>query len=105
VPIKRPNAVILQRKDGTTVTMYRPVLKGDTLFGVVRGQGQRSILRSEINGMEAAQPAPDKTRFVLMGGSALFAAGLFWAVQHTNAASGPVDPKSFCAWDPDDCGF
>src|SRR5579864_1912526 len=104
IPIKRPNEVWLQRKDGTTVVMYRPVLKGDTVFGVVRGQGQRGIARSEITGVQAAQPAPDKTRFMLMGGSALVGAGLFWAIRHTNSSSAPPSYKDFCSFDPDDCG-
>ena len=101
IPIKHPGQVWLVRSDGTTLLMYKPVFQGDTLLGVVRGQGQRRIPRTEIKGVEAVVPAPDKTRLFLIGGAALAVAGMFWAVRHQSNI--PPSPKDFCAIDPDDC--
>jgi hypothetical protein len=102
IPIKRPREVRLIRNDGTVWLMYRPVYEGDTLFGVVRGQGQRKILRSDIKGVEAPVPAPDKTRLFIIGGGAVAAVGLFWAIRHQSNT--PPAPFAFCSADPDDCG-
>jgi hypothetical protein len=101
IPIKRPNAVWLTQRDGKVLVMYRPIFEGDTLFGVVRGQGQRKVPRSEITDVQAMVPAPDRTRLVLMGSSALAIAGLFWAAR--NASPFPPPFGAFCQADPDDC--
>ena len=63
--------------------MYRPELDGDTLIGVVRGQGMRKILRSDVREYHAKVPAPGRTWLVTIAGVALVGTGVFYVVKHT----------------------
>src|SRR5947207_12934399 len=59
IPIKRPREIWLTRNDGTVLLMYRPTLQGDSILGVVRGEGERRIARNDIQQITAVVPARD----------------------------------------------
>jgi hypothetical protein len=95
IPIKRPREVWLTRNDGTVLLMYRPTLQGDSILGVVRGEGQRRIARNDIQQITAAVPAPDKTRLAVIVGSVAFVGllGVAWRIASTTPAPPqPCDP-------------
>ena len=46
IPVKRPREIWLTQNDGTVLLMYTPRLMGDSILGVVRGEGERRIART-----------------------------------------------------------
>ena len=99
IPIKRPAQVRLTRTDGKVLVMYHPAYIGDSLSGVVRGEGQRSIPRRDITGVEAMVPAWDKTRLIVIGGGAVAILSLAWAIRKIDKSSLPPNPRDFCDFD------
>ena len=100
IPIKRPREVWLTRGDGTVLLMYRPKLQGDSIWGVVRGEGERGIARNDIQQINAAVPSPDKTRLAIVAGGVVFLGllGAAWAIASPNPA-----PPSYCDVPENEC--
>jgi hypothetical protein len=92
IPIKRPREVWLTRNDGQVLLMYRPTLQGDSILGVVRGEGQRRIARNDIQQITAAVPAPDKTRLAVIAGGVVFLGLLGLAVARASNIPAPFSP-------------
>jgi hypothetical protein len=92
IPIKRPREVWLTRNDGTVLLMYRPTLQGDSISGVVRGEGERRIARNDIQQITAAVPAPDKTRLAVIVGGVAFLGLLGAALAIASTTPAPFNP-------------
>src|SRR5437016_2437325 len=71
IPIRRPREIWLTQNDGTVLHMYQPRIMGDSILGVVRGEGERRIARNDIQQVVAAVPSPDKTRLAIILGGVL----------------------------------
>jgi hypothetical protein len=100
IPISRPREIWLTQNDGTVLLMYTPRLMGDSILGVVRGEGERRIARNDIQQVVAALPSPDKTRLAIIFGGILGvgALGVVWRIASTHP-----EPPSACDRPENEC--
>jgi len=75
ISTKTPPIVWVTTTDNTVVPITQPHVRGDSLAGLAEGQDPITVPLSSVQSVRARQPAPGKTRLLVLG-SLVVAAGM-----------------------------